>query len=401
MQPTDPPLQPPEDLPPLVQRPDPTDLQPSSSPHPVAFIPLVLPAPPKPPQPGFWMACVWTLVFFLFIQGVALVFAAAAFAGEIYSRTLSGQTTRAVLNDMLKEIGTDAQAFQESPLFARLMAWAYGAAEVSSVLFGLLIVRFLIGRDWKRQLGLVRPSPVHVVLVILAAPVMITVGDLVYELARHVLPGLNAAESTMKMAAHWPWWFSVLVIGVGPGVGEELWCRGFLGRGLVGRYGFVGGTLLTSFFFGLMHADPPHVVAACAMGLLLHYVYLTTRCLWLPMLLHFLNNAIGALATSNQINEWLPGLKNLDDRLKGTVAFFAAFAVLAAGVLWALYVTRTRLIGPEGRAPDWKPPYPGAAAPPEGSGTVEAVPGSAWLAVLPALVGAGGVAANVYLQLSR
>ena len=73
-------------------------------------------------------------------------------------------------------------------------------------------------------------------------------------------------EAMVKEFRTWPWQFGVLVIGLGPGLSEELWCRGFLGRGLVEHYGVILGVLLTSFLFGLIHGDPHQGTMAMLMG---------------------------------------------------------------------------------------------------------------------------------------
>ena len=58
------------------------------------------------------------------------------------------------------------------------------------------------------------------------------------------------------MFSHWPLAVAVFAIGVMPGLSEELWCRAFLGRGLVGKHGLFWGVLGTSFLFGFIHVDP-------------------------------------------------------------------------------------------------------------------------------------------------
>src|SRR5207249_3638911 len=129
--------------------------------------------------------------------------------------------------------------------------------------------------------------------------------------ASEFLPSMHYQESLEKMFGALPWWYGVLVVGLAPGVSEELWCRGFLGRGLVGRYGPVAGVLLTSLFFGALHLDPPHVVATFCMGAALHVVYLFTRCLWLPILIHFLNNSLAVLTT---VVPYIRKLLDVDER---------------------------------------------------------------------------------------
>src|SRR5262249_9404020 len=110
------------------------------------------------------------------------------------------------------------------------------------------------------------------------------------------VPGLPLdMEQMMGLIQQWPMWFAVSSIAVGPAIAEELWCRAFLGRGFVGRYGVFFGVLLTSIFFGAIHVDPHQGTAAIFMGLILHYTYLVTRSLWVPMLLHFTNNALAVV----------------------------------------------------------------------------------------------------------
>jgi membrane protease YdiL (CAAX protease family) len=89
---------------------------------------------------------------------------------------------------------------------------------------------------------------------------------------------------------------AVLIVAVGPALGEELFCRGFLGRGLVARYGTVAGISLTSILFGVMHIIPAQAMYAGLLGILLHCLALSGRSLWLAMLAHFLNNALSVMA---------------------------------------------------------------------------------------------------------
>jgi hypothetical protein len=169
----------------------------------------------------------------------------------------------------------------------------------------------------------------------------------------------------MSMFSEWPWPFAVLVIGLGPGLGEELWCRGFLGRGLVGTHGVVLGVIFSSFFFGLIHVDPAQGTMAMLMGLYLHFTYLATRSLWVPVLLHFLNNSLAV------VEPRIPVLKAIDaDPATAPVHLFATAAILLTVVIWALYTSRARLAPGRaaGDSPPWQPPAPGVEYPPAGSG---------------------------------
>ena len=159
---------------------------------------------------------------------------------------------------------------------------------------------------------------------------------------------------------------AVLIIGVGPGVIEEFFCRGYLGRGLVARYGLVGGVLLTSMLFGMLHLAPLYAVGTMVMGVLLHVTYLATRSLWVPVLLHFLNNTLTVLAVLGV--RTVRGLE-VEPTEVPAAAYLLGFALTGAG-LSALWSARGRLVSVDPDQPAWRPEYPGVELPPRESGTV-------------------------------
>src|SRR5207244_1470775 len=129
----------------------------------------------------------------------------------------------------------------------------------------------------------------------------------------------------------WPLPIAILIIGFGPAIGEELWCRGFLGRGLVGNYGPVAGAFLTSFLFGLIHIEPRQAMVAMLMGLVLHYTYLMTRSLLVPMLLHLLNNSLAVTASHVHFFDFLDAPEMLAPPV------YLAAGLLLLAVCWTLY----------------------------------------------------------------
>ena len=143
----------------------------------------------------------------------------------------------------------------------QLLAPALFMSQLLVIGFSLLVLRLVVGKQWTRKIGLRLPALKHVALALAGLPALSILGGAVGELARKHLWGFHDwgldVESQVKQMATLPLAFLILMIGVGPGIGEELWFRGFLGRGLVGRYGVIVGVLITSFFFGAMHVDPP------------------------------------------------------------------------------------------------------------------------------------------------
>jgi uncharacterized protein len=325
-------------------------------------LPPALPRPRRP-HPGFWVGLLWCLLFLLVTQ-VLPVFTVLPVL--LAAQVLRTPNPRAALQE-LKQPEAAQDALQN--LLAPLMLVVEGTV----VVFSLVVIRLVMGRDWKRMVALRAPNPAHVLFAVLALPALIILAEGSFVLTKRWLPGLGdlgmpGMEEMVKVFQGWPTSFAVLVIGVGPGVGEELWCRAFLGRGQVGRYGLVLGVLFTSFFFGLIHVDPQQGTMAMLMGIALHYVYLTTRSLWVPILLHFGNNSM-AMVTPR-----VPGLEVLNDApARAAYLVYPAAALLLAAVAWALYQSRARLVAADGGGPPpWRPEYPGVELPPPGSGTVVA-----------------------------
>jgi len=222
----------------------------------------------------------------------------------------------------------------------------------------------------QHRVGLCRPPRLHVLLVVIALPGFVVASDLLARLLIGIFGsggGANQEQMLREIFLPFPWWLAVLAIGVGPGIVEEVWCRGFLGRGLVGRYGWPIGIALTSLFFGLLHMFPPwYVMVTATMGIGLHLVYLASRSLWVPVLLHALNNSVSALVSVGV----LPGAR-IDQNAAASpilVALLAAGVLLFAAV--ALATGRVRVVPIDPALPVWQPPFPGVAHPPPGSNGV-------------------------------
>jgi membrane protease YdiL (CAAX protease family) len=317
---------------------------------------------PRWPHPNFWWSILWCVLFLLVTQlpgGIlAVIVALGLMALSPDKFSLDG------LNNQTALLKSDAMSIG--------LAVGIGLTEILVVGFSLLIIRLVVGRDWMRQLAVRRPSLTHAAVALASLPALMLLGNVAYSVLRNVLHlpslsdfGFGGMEEMVQIASKWPSAFAVLVIGLGPGLGEELWCRGFLGRGLVGNYGAVLGVIASSFFFGVIHMDPCQGTMAMLMGLWLHFVYLTSRSLWLPILMHFINNSLGVLGSK------IPLLARLDDKPDTIPVFVYVTAVLLLGAAaYALYQSRARLASEDSERPSlWRPAYPSVEYPPPGSGT--------------------------------
>lgn len=173
------------------------------------------------------------------------------------------------------------------------------------------------------------------------------------------LDGTNSVDQLQLVAKDAPLLLMVLIIAVAPAVGEELVFRGVIGRGLVARWGVVRGVLLTSVLFGLVHFHPAHALAVIPLGVAMHGLYLGTRSIWAPMLLHFLNNAWATVAAKLAGDGETPAA---EEPTSGVLLLTSATAVLVLGTL--LYRTRVRYCQPDGK--EWDPGYVTVERPPPG-----------------------------------
>jgi membrane protease YdiL (CAAX protease family) len=340
------------------------------------------------------------------------------------------------------------------------------ASVIIGALFGILVIRLVVGKDWKRQLAVRLPSWTHLGFVLLGFPSLPLLAQGGYLLAQRFIPGLDqllsliaaqlavmlfisftwllgrisdgldwkhalahsslrqqlctaipgilgavvlvggvywvihdvvpslpmlaelnkSMEMLVEESRSWPLGLAILVIGVGPGISEELWCRGLYGRGLIGQYGVILGIFLASYFFGAMHVLPHQGTMALLMGLALHFSYVVTRSLFVPMLLHFLNNSLSVSA--HVIEKHLEAIDTAPDQLSPLLYVGAGLLMLGVGI--ALYRTRARLVRSDGMdLPAWQPPYPSVALPPADSGTIVTHPWPDLLSIAATLVGLG------------
>ena len=306
-----------------------------------------------PPGPGVIEALCWTV-------GVVLVHMLAAGFTAAFHMTLqyasNGRTvpnlTEGALNDMFLPI-----MIGEMAIFVSV-----------AVLSGLLRT----GPDSLRKLGLRRMSMHHLLLVVsISIPLSLLCGGLHTwttqwwdAIAQHLPPMLrfensNINEMLQPLGKTTPLWLLLLVVAVAPALGEELVFRGVIGRGLVARYGFVGGVTMTSLLFAAVHMHPAHVVSLLPLAVFLHLVYLTTRSFWAPVLLHLGNNGLAAVMLKVSGDLEAATLDN-SETLNPLVILAAASFVIPAGI--ALWRSRIEFRLPNGQR--WNPGYLTADSPP-------------------------------------
>lgn len=87
------------------------------------------------------------------------------------------------------------------------------------------------------------------------------------------------------------WWYliDIIVLAVLPAIAEELIFRGMVFNGLK-DYGIKKAVVGSALLFALMHTSPLQTVYPLIFGVLLALVYLITKNILAPIILHFINN---------------------------------------------------------------------------------------------------------------
>ncbi|MCS7270867.1 MAG: CPBP family intramembrane metalloprotease, partial [Gemmataceae bacterium] len=325
---------------------------------------VVLLAPPATgpragrPRPGLIEAVLWCLLFLLtqimatLAVGAAIMFVYAwgreqpwtfveeQLAGLTQLTRQSPPAAESPLvsnpdnNETPAERGAELPQSTSAPR-AIVLALVYGMLAAQLAAWGLIhrVLPRLMGPDWRVQIGWRRPRLAQMLLIaILLPPFMLLAGGL-HESIQQWLGGksANVAGLVRAVFSQAPLLVTLAATAIGPGIVEEVWCRGFLGRGLIARYGWGAGIFWTSLLFGFLHLDPAYALAAAAMGAYLHFVYLACRSIFASILLHTLNNAVAVLATLYPL-----GLDNL--AADGASLNWSGYALAAMTLVGCSYV---------------------------------------------------------------
>ncbi len=120
-------------------------------------------------------------------------------------------------------------------------------------------------------------------------------------------------------------WLALLGIGLAPGVGEELLCRGLVQKGIETTLGPGRAVVVAALVFGILHGDPIHGALAAILGLYLGTVAVLAGSVRAAILCHAANNLMAVTTAACLPEAYNPGLASA----------FAGLAV-AAACLWAV-----------------------------------------------------------------
>lgn len=233
----------------------------------------------------------------------------------------------------------------------------------TTLLMAVVLIALREGSAWRRTMAFWSPHPAHVlVTLLLVLPGMLLASEL-GTFAQRFLPRLTGAQESYAALSQMAWPLVLFVGAVLPAVGEELFFRGLLGRGLTARYGVIVGVIITSILFGLIHMDPPQVLATALLAVPFHVLYLAGKSIWLPILAHGLNNAMAFLLMRLPSDSPWRLVLGGDDYASLPPQVFVAALLAFLCLLWWAVSMRVRWLQPNGQP--WCPGYITAETPPD------------------------------------
>ena len=123
-----------------------------------------------------------------------------------------------------------------------------------------------------------------------------------------------------------------LIIAVSPAICEEALCRGLLQYTFRDVKSKVVVVAAMGVFFGIFHLDPVRILGTGILGATMAYVMLETKNILLPMLIHFTNNALSAVATFSTANEAVSEelVTESMEMISSSTAFIGVYVMMAA-----------------------------------------------------------------------
>ncbi len=125
---------------------------------------------------------------------------------------------------------------------------------------------------------------------------------------------------------------------IGP-ICEEIIFRGIVLKGFLRSYSPQKAIVYSALIFGVIHFIPIQVISAFFAGLVLGYIYYKTKSLWLPIVIHILNNV---LAFTLGLEEGSSDTRSYFDNEMIYLASFAAALLVA----FIAYKTFEHINGP-------------------------------------------------------
>lgn len=137
---------------------------------------------------------------------------------------------------------------------------------------------------------------------------------------------MRKTKALLKMEGTWDLLLNILLIGMLPAIGEELFFRGVVQQVLTkNSSNHHVGIWLAAIIFSFVHFQFFGFLPRMILGAFFGYLFYWTKSLWFPIFAHFLNNTFAVLIT------YYSSESGIEEKLEkvGTTSDTAIFAVIA------------------------------------------------------------------------
>jgi membrane protease YdiL (CAAX protease family) len=270
----------------------------------------------RPKLPRVWTVLLAFVVGFLTTMGIGVGEAIVLMAREVANgKSLSDPTP--VVAEVARLLAT--------PTFLLI-----NVAASSLTLVGLAgVLAALSPTPWLDRLR-ARKSPLAIWTLVVAASTCLALSSWSSSVLEFLHWGqtgaLKAIADAFNEASPGFLLVGILVIGVGGGVSEEIFFRGYFQSRVVARWGRWPGIWLTAACFALMHLDLAQGLWALAVGVFLGWVTERTGSIWPAAFLHVVNNSASVLLSAGRV-------RSTTSSTRDWLLMLAALGLTATGVV--------------------------------------------------------------------
>ncbi|MEA2095458.1 MAG: ABC transporter permease subunit/CPBP intramembrane protease [Candidatus Cloacimonadota bacterium] len=168
------------------------------------------------------------------------------------------------------------------------------------ILLPVLMIMRISKTDIKSTFRLNNTNPLNFLIVLIAALPLLLLSGILGQLINYIFPVSEAyleAFQNLVTVQENGLWFTIFVVGVLPGICEEVMFRGFILSALR-KKGLWYGIILSAILFGAFHLDPFRFLPVTLLGVWLGYLAVKTNSLYVPILAHFAQNSLAILITN-------------------------------------------------------------------------------------------------------
>jgi len=150
--------------------------------------------------------------------------------------------------------------------------------------------------------------------------------------------GTNMETMQQVFRAHTGAFFYVIVamVGILPGICEELFFRGYVQTRLLARFPPLVAIGATSLLFSIAHLDPLHAVAVFPLGVWLGIIAWQSRSIWPSVIGHTINNSAAVVLTQFAGNPKTP------PSVGATIVLLLIFSITGTSLLLSLILLLAR-----------------------------------------------------------